>query len=247
MTLRPKKIAFLSQLEDMEAYVTQYEDIKNKVDHNESQHNYKTTKYNNRNYNSSNKNTYYNNGVNHYKQPQQQNVDYINNFLVPPNVNNGDGFGFKSSHQQMNPKYGFAIQNQNQQQGLFLNAGNEFNSYNPVSQQQQQQQLYMQHQNFDNIYTQQYPAYHQQSLYSDYYKTDPTNNGSGFVSANSTGSSNIKQVTPPLSYHSNTPASSNSSYDNANNEVSTNTTNTNSLLNSYNKLWTNNSNSSVWS
>lgn len=243
MTLRLKKIAFLSQLEDMEAYVTQYEDIKNKVDHNESHHNYKTSKYNNRNYNNSNKNTYYNNGVNHYKQPQQQNVDYINNFLVPPNVSNGNGFGFNPSKQQMNPKYGFGMQNH--QQDSFLNAANEFNSYNPAS--QQQPQLYMQQQNFDNIYTQQYPAYQQQSLYSEYYKSDPANNGSGFVSSNSTGSSNIKQVTPPLTYHSNTPASSTSSYDNVNPEVSANATNTNSLLNSYNKLWTNNSNSSVWS
>ncbi|XBW37831.1 hypothetical protein QEN19_003406 [Hanseniaspora menglaensis] len=241
MASRIKRVAFLSQLEDMEAYDAQYQDMRNKVDQNEN--NNKNSKY--RNINNSNKNSYYtsNANMNQYKQPSSE---YINNFLAPPNVSTGiNSYPMGQQQQLINHHLGY----ENQKQHTYFSSNEDF-SYYGASNQKPNHQMYIQQQQplspYEPVYMHQYPAFQQQHLYSEYYKTDSMNNTPGYATSNSTGSSNMQQITSPLSYN-HTSNSSNSSHDHTTPETSNNIANTNSLINSYNKLWTNNSNSSVWS
>ena len=116
MPLHIKRTPFLSQLEDMEAYISQYEEVKEK----QEQLQQETSIID--------KNVTHNTQQNQYMYSQQNSNDYVNNFLVPPTLN-GHMDAFKS-YPPNNQSFTYNTQNMFYQQppmdsnrNLFMNIG----------------------------------------------------------------------------------------------------------------------------
>ena len=126
MPLSIRRTAFLSQLEDMQAYISQYEEVKGKQEQVQQENTI------------IDKNINQNKQQNQYLYNQQSSNDYVNNFLVPPTLN---GYNDVSKAFPLNNQtYGYNSQNMYYQQAPqvdpnqngFMNVG--YNGYyNPQS------------------------------------------------------------------------------------------------------------------
>lgn len=159
MPLKITRTPFLSQIEDMQAYISQYEEVKSKQDNQIIE-----------------KNTQQ---VQQQSQPlynQQNSNDFVNNFLIPPNLN---GYTDMSN--------GYPVNNQS----IRYNTQNMYYQQTPV--------VDSTNNAFSNMGINNY--YTHQSIYNEYYKNleHNMNHQQGVVTNNSTGST-LVQSPPPMNY-----------------------------------------------
>lgn len=159
MPLKITRTPFLSQIEDMQAYISQYEEVKSKQDNQIIE-----------------KNTQQ---VQQQSQPlynQQNSNDFVNNFLIPPNLN---GYTDMSN--------GYPVNNQS----IRYNTQNMYYQQTPV--------VDSTNNAFSNMGINNY--YTHQNIYNEYYKNleHNMNHQQGVVTNNSTGST-LVQSPPPMNY-----------------------------------------------
>lgn len=153
MPLKINRTPFLSQIEDMQAYISQYEEVKSKQDNQAIE-----------------KNTQQ---VPQQSQPlynQQNSNDFVNNFLIPPNLN---GYTDMSN--------GYPVNNQS----IRYNTQSMYYQQTPV--------VDSTHNAFSNMGINNY--YTHPNIYNEYYM----NQQQGVVTNNSTGST-LVQSPPPMNY-----------------------------------------------
>lgn len=158
MPLKINRTPFLSQIEDMQAYISQYEEVKSKqdnqiIDENTQQSQQAQPLYN-----------------------QQTSNDFVNNFLIPPNMNvyTEISNGYPANNQSRR----YNTQNMYYQQIPAVDS-----TYHAFS-----------NMGINNYYT-------HQNTYNEYYKNleHNMNHQQGAVTNNSTGST-LVQSPPPMNY-----------------------------------------------
>mgnify|MGYP001318911224 CR=1 FL=1 len=159
MPLKITRTPFLSQIEDMQAYISQYEEVKSKQDNQIIEKNTQQAQQ--------------------QFQPlynQQNSNDFVNNFLIPPNLN---GYTDMSN--------GYPVNNQS----IRYNTQNMYYQQTPV--------VDSTNNAFSNMGINNY--YTHQNIYNEYYKNleHNMNHQQGVVTNNSTGST-LVQSPPPMNY-----------------------------------------------